>query len=155
MSPNEINLREIAIEHARSLGLAAVEVSSFEIEYKGFWIFRRPQWTLLQLKTDSGIVHATFRGNPGTFHSFILAPANKEVDLFPLWIAFPTFSSVTMGWRQGLGKDYFYNWHTWWDGLSKPRRRDYMVRYPEPLDSEREASAGGWKDFYKYFVSKS
>jgi len=65
-----------------------------------------------------------------------------------LWIAFPRYSSVTSGWRQGFGEPYKYEWHKWWNTLNKTEKQRYKDRFPEPTDEERSEMSGCWEGFY-------
>ena len=54
--------------------------------------------------------------------------------MLPLWAAYPTYCSVTIGWRMGCGEDYKYRWHAWYDSLSVDRKAQYKERYPAKDD---------------------
>jgi len=61
-----------------------------------------------------------------------------------LWAAYPTFNSVTMGWRQSYGEQYKYRWHSFYRGLSEDAKAEYRREYPPPTDEER-----CWQGFYE------
>jgi hypothetical protein len=60
-----------------------------------------------------------------------------ENNMIPPWEAFPTYERYTMGWRMGDGEDYFYDWHTFIEGLSNDyeTRLNYLISHrPAPLN---------------------
>ena len=144
----EERVSKLAVDYAHSVGLHIVEQPSIELEYAGFWVFRRARTANVTLQTDEGVVAASIWPDLSTLHSFILTPEGEDGVLLPLWIAFPRFDSVTLGWRQGTGEPYKYKWHEWWNSLSDARKRQYRLRFPEPTDAERGEWTGGWEGFY-------
>ncbi len=34
--------------------------------------------------------------------------------MVPLWAAYPSYDSMTIGWRMGSGEVYKYRWHYWY-----------------------------------------
>ena len=71
-------------------------------------------------------------------------PSDSRYHMLPLWAAFPTFNSVTIGWRMGYGEVYKYRWHDWYDQLPDEKRSEYKKRFPPPEDEEL-----CWYDFYE------
>jgi len=79
---------------------------------------------------------------------FEFAPNNNAYNMLPLWAAFPTYNSVTSGWRQGYGEVYKYRWHNWYCQLSDEKRSEYQQRFPPPKDEELY-----WADFYELIAN--
>ena len=78
----------------------------------------------------------------GNIHRFEFIPGDSGTPLLPLWAAFPSFCSVTIGWRMSFGESYRYHWHEWYGRLGQAERVEYQRRFPVPVDEE-----GGWADF--------
>gem|GEM_PF-6435954 len=146
------SIKQIVIDYARSLSIQVEESISVEFEYFGFWILRRATSANVTAVADEGTIEANIWPNLSTLHSCILKPNDEAGLLLPLWIAFPRFSSVTSGWRQGTGEPYKYEWHQWWNTLSQSTKQDYRIRFPEPTDEEREEWKGGWEGFYDHIA---
>ena len=64
---------------------------------------------------------------------------NTTVELEPPWVVFD-YPPGSLGWRMGLGENYYNAWIKWWDNLWPQERRDaYAAKYPEPEQ---------WSGFY-------
>ena len=63
--------------------------------------------------------------------------------MLPLWLVYPNYTSLTMGWRQGGGEGYKLRWHAWWRSLDADAKRAYRISYPEPAVPEL-----CWSGFY-------
>lgn len=148
MTQIELEAEKLSVDYAQGLGLDVAETVSINVEYEGFWIFRRAIWARIVLETDAGTAESTISINPHSVHSFILEHRNDR-ELLPLWIAFPRFNSVTIGWRQGTGEPYKYRWHDWWRTLSETQKQQYKLKFPEPTDEDRGEWYGGWENFYE------
>ncbi|NES83356.1 MAG: hypothetical protein F6K10_19215 [Moorea sp. SIO2B7] len=81
---------------------------------------------------------------PDRITRFEFMPSDSTHFMLPLWAAYPTYDSVTSGWRQGYGEVYKYRWHDWYDKLSDEKRTEYRERFPPPKDEEL-----CWADFYE------
>lgn len=69
-------------------------------------------------------------------------PLSGKGHMAPLWAAYPSFDSVTIGWRMGSGEDYKYRWHDWYRSLADEDRAEYKKRFPPP-------EYGAWPGFYE------
>ena len=145
-SKSEIKAIKIAAGFARNLSFGDATVTSVSLEHEGLWIFQRAKTAYVEMETYAGIAELVINIRSQTCSSFELKPDHAE--LLPLWAAFPDYSSVTSGWRQGFGEHYMCIWHRWWSTITDAEKRDYRVRFPEPTDAERIATAGGWAAFY-------
>jgi hypothetical protein len=97
-----------------------------------------------------------FNVDTGDGEAFVgVDPITEKVDWFeyhpkerkfllPLWVAYPTYTSVTAGWRQGYGEVYSYKWHSYYRSLSDDEKAKYKQTFPPPDDEER-----CWQGFYE------
>lgn len=83
----------------------------------------------------------------GTVTSFELDPAGPDHWMVPLWGAYPTYTSVSAGWRQGGGERYYALWFHWFWTLPRPEQQAYQERYPPPEHFV-------WPDFWDFVGSK-
>ena len=111
--------------------------------YRAWWYFGYRDFQFLA-DTGDGQAEAWVSRFYGGVATFDYRPSDPNAFMLPLWAAFPQYTSVTMGWRQGEGEDYKYRWHAFYRGLTDEGRRAYQARFPEPTDEER-----AWKDYYK------
>jgi hypothetical protein len=102
---------------------------------------RVTSYTLTYLISDAIIVATVWRRD-SSIYSFELYPLFSGGYMLPLWLAYPKFNSMTIGWRMGSGEHYKYRWHRWYRGLSGEQRADYKLKYPPPDD-------GAWGGFYE------
>ncbi|MCM8531865.1 MAG: hypothetical protein NE330_11940 [Lentisphaeraceae bacterium] len=79
---------------------------------------------------------------------FEFHPSSNDKDMLPLWIAYPSYNSVTIGWRMGTGELYREKWTTWFLSLPNGTRQTFIEKYPLPEDKEL-----GWEDFYTNLIS--
>lgn len=103
--------------------------------------------------TGDGRVVVSIDGENGTVNRFEYYPNDPKVFLLPLWAAYPTYTSVTTGWRQSEGEQYKYRWHSFYRGLSNEAQAEYRRKYSPPTDEER-----CWKGFYElidFLVSRA
>jgi hypothetical protein len=78
----------------------------------------------------------------GLNRAFLLETAtlNQAGAVPPPWRAFPTYSPVTMGWRQGNGEYWMMRvWQPFWSGLSPTERSQYLDRWEAPTE---------WREWY-------
>ncbi|WP_218920857.1 hypothetical protein [Melittangium boletus] len=60
---------------------------------------------------------------------------NQIGEVPPPWRAFPGYSPVTSGWRQGNGEYWMrHAWDPFWQRLSAEDRADYLQRWDVPLE---------------------
>lgn len=50
----------------------------------------------------------------------------------PLWIAYPSISRGSIGWRMGSGEYYRYRFWDWFEKLSESDKQEYISLFPEP-----------------------
>lgn len=74
---------------------------------------------------------------------FEFNPIQSNLDLLPLWVAYPTYNSSTMGWRMSSGEVYREKWTNWFLSLSNESQLSYIQKYPEPEEDDL-----GWAGFY-------
>jgi ribA/ribD-fused uncharacterized protein len=60
-------------------------------------------------------------------HVFSLA-----TPMAPPWLAFPSISRYSIGWRMGAGESYRYDFWDWYHGLSAEHQSAFRANYPEP-----------------------
>lgn len=61
------------------------------------------------------------------------AKLNQAGEVLPPWRAFPDYSTVSGGWRQGNGEYWMMRaWHPFWSGLPEPERARYLERWAAP-----------------------
>ena len=53
----------------------------------------------------------------------------SKLDMLPPWLAYPGYSSTTIGWRQGTGELYKRTWSSWYTKLGANERQAYIDRY--------------------------
>lgn len=68
---------------------------------------------------------------PWAFH---FPPLDSDVDMLPLWAAYPTVSAFDINWRMGMGEDYKIQWWEWLDALEPDELEEYKARFPPPDD---------------------
>src|SRR5262245_26992493 len=110
---------------------------------RAWWCFS-VEWYSFTIDTGDGRVDASIHVESGTVNRFEYYPADPKAFLLPLWAAYPTYTSVTMGWRQSYGEQYKYAWHSFYRGLSEEAKAEYRRKYPPPIDEER-----CWQGFYE------
>ena len=55
-----------------------------------------------------------------------------ESDLPPPWIKYPHIARFDIGWRMGMGENYYNAFYKWFSGISSDERKNYVDRFPEP-----------------------
>ncbi len=59
--------------------------------------------------------------------------------MVPPWVKYPNLPKASMGWRMGLGEEYWGQFQSWWWRQLRETRKKVRVTYPEPQE---------WADFY-------
>ena len=75
---------------------------------------------------------------------FDFRPKRSDLLMLPLWVAYPTYSAATIGWRMGGGEDYRYAWWKWYDQQPATTRAEYQRLFPVPID-ERSWNLWFWE----------
>ena len=134
----------VARDHAGSHGLPWGEGSRIYQEQKP-GIFRKPLVWQVRSESVTGELHITVDDRRATVSScrFIPFPRDENGWLLPLWVVFPDYNSVTIGWRMGPGEPYKYRWHGWWRTLTNEQKAAYKAKYPEPTAADL-----AWDDWY-------
>ena len=73
-------------------------------------------------------------------------PLFASESMIPPWAAYPSYSSVTSGWRQGSGDGYLAHWIKWLRNCHPEERSLYLSRFPAPNDDRL------WHDWYASVV---
>jgi hypothetical protein len=100
----------------------------------------------LAVDAGDGVTHATVDARAAAVRSFEHYPEGENGFLPPLWAAFPTYSPLATGGRQGNGEVYNDRWYWFYRNLSDGQRADYRRRFPPPDDDR------GWQGFYEHFA---
>ena len=108
------------------------------------WWYFSVEWYSFTIDTGDGRADASIHVESGTVNRFEYYPTDPKAFLLPLWAAYPTYHSVTMGWRQSYGEQHKYRWHSFYRGLSEEAKAEYRRKYPPPTDEER-----CWQGFYE------
>ena len=114
----------------------------------GRWRLFAFRWYGFTVHTGNGIAVADVVWPGYSVKRFEFYPMDGTSLMFPLWIAYPTFNSVTIGWRMGAGEAYKYRWHGWYRSLSEDRKAEYKEHFPPP---ER----GAWSGFYEEVAARA
>ena len=70
---------------------------------------------------------------------------NGEGQMKPPWQAYPTYSRYSLGWRMGVGEDYWVQFWDWFScALSDEQRAAFIADYPEP---------DGWEGCYQRMLA--
>jgi len=93
------------------------------------------------IHSEHGIVVADVDFPEYSVSMFEFYPTDGKSYMLPLWLAYPSYSSVTIGWRMGSGEQYRIRWHYWFAGLCEADQANYRHRFPAP-------EKGHWTDFY-------
>lgn len=136
---------EIAKSYAEDWGVPWIEIKKCKPPGK-WWYLWTDQDARFEFEVDTGDGEAFVHVDPHTpeVSLFEYHPQERKF-LLPLWAAYPTYTSVTIGWRMGYGENYRYAWHTFYASLSETEKMQYKQKYPPPADEDR-----CWQDFYKY-----
>lgn len=59
--------------------------------------------------------------------------------MVPPWIKFPNIPLGSIGWRMGVGEDYWFRFRSWWFRQIRAKRVAVKTKYPEPRE---------WLGFY-------
>ena len=124
-------------------------VSHSEDWKKRVWWFFYVEWYTFKIDTGDGEAVATIYSRAARVNSFEYYPRDERAFLLPLWAAYPRFTSVTVGWRQGSGERYKYRWHAFYRKLSEHAKAEYRRRFQPPDDEER-----CWHGFYELTSDK-
>lgn len=136
---------ELARSHAAEWGVPWQEVLSSGTERGFLYLF--VAWYSFTVDTGNGRAIAVIRASTRSLYRFEFYPNDPRGFLLPLWAAFPLFSSVTSGWRQGSGEPYKYRWHSFYRGLTLSEKEEYRKRFPPPDDR-------GWQGFYEFIADR-
>jgi len=110
-------------------------------EYRSWGIFLRA--VKFHFLTNEGVGRMVLKASGELVFFEHYVTEGSEGTMIPLWLAYPGYSSVTSGWRQGEGENYRRCWSSWYEALSDEQKASYQERFEAP-DDER-----GWVDFYK------
>ena len=138
----ETDAINLAKAHAAKWSVPWLKILKTEKERP--WWFFLVQWYTFTIDTGDGEAIATVRSITAAVNRFEYYPSQEKGFLLPLWAAFPTYNSVTCGWRQGYGEPYKYRWHSFYRGLTEDEKAEYRRKYPPPDDADR-----CWKGFYE------
>src|ERR1700757_1550579 len=94
------------------------------VKDRAWWYFS-VEWYSFTIDTGDGRVDASIHVESGTVNRFEYYPSDPQAFLLPLWAAYPTYTSVFMGWRQSYGEQYKCRWHSFYRGLSKEAKAEY------------------------------
>ena len=61
----------------------------------------------------------------------------------PPWVFDPDLPRGSIGWRMGDGQDDLAKWQRMFIALSPDLKREYMNRYPAPVE---------WESMYQYLI---
>lgn len=130
-------------------------VHSYAASYGVPWVGVAQKWTTrawwyfhvlaYHFDIDTGGVGnalATVDTRRKAVQSFLFQPKGPDRFWLPLWVAFPFYDSVTIGWRMGDGERYRVDWCNWFNSINADRQNDYKQRFPEP-------NRDGWLGFYE------
>jgi hypothetical protein len=140
MSENEA----IGLAKAHAAAWAVPWLRVLKTQKTRTWWFFGVEWYSFIVDAGDGRVEASIRVENGTVNRFEYYPNDPQAFLLPLWAAYPTYNSVTTGWRQSYGEQYKYRWHSFYRGLSNEAKTEYRRKYPPPTDEER-----CWQGFYE------
>jgi len=138
-----------------ALNLAKAHAAAWEVPWRqvletlkekngGVWWFGKVVWYTFVIDTGDGKAIVSNHSESGSVTRFEYCPSDPKGLLLPLWAAYPTYTSVSAGWRQAYGEQYRYKWHTFFQELAENVRADYRRKFPVPADEER-----GWQGFYE------
>ncbi len=113
------------------------------------WWFFSIRWYTFTIDTGDGEAIASVYGPTATVNRFEYYPSAPDGFLLPLWVAFPGYTSVTCGWRQGYGESYKYRWHSFYRSLTEAKKAEYRLRFPPPVDKDL-----CWQGFYENVADK-
>jgi hypothetical protein len=65
---------------------------------------------------------------------------DSEGLMVPPWIKFPNIPLGSIGWRMGVGEDYWYRFRNWYHKQIQETQKILCIKYPEP---------DGWTHFYQ------
>lgn len=125
------------------------QTSNHSGESQGWWPRFRVNFYTFTILVPDAVVISSVRGKSYNIHRFEVYPMFAKGFLLPLWLAYPEFTSVTIGWRMGSGESYKYRWHYWYRGLSDDQRAEYKAKFPPPDDDDR-----AWRGFYEDIADK-
>jgi len=117
------------------------------VKAREWWYFTISAYTI---EVDTGDGYASLvacRHYPDGIWRCEYYPTDPSAFWLPLWAAYPTFSSVTIGWRMAECEEYKYKWNAWYHNLSGATRAEYQRKFPPPEDEER-----AWKGFYEWIA---
>ena len=132
---------ELAKAHADTWGVPWVQIKKIKKD-RDWWYFS-VAWYNFEIDTGDGEAFAIIDSQTATVNRFEYYPREKKF-LLPLWAAYPTYNSVTSGWRQGYGEEYKYEWHSFYQSMSEDDRAEYKRKFPPPDDEEL-----CWHGFYE------
>ncbi|PCJ51326.1 MAG: hypothetical protein COA79_26575 [Planctomycetota bacterium] len=124
----------------------SVKVETLEVfERTPLWYFPfKTSAYFFSFKNDFGEGEVIVSTSKYTVTMFSFIPFNLEVEMLPLWVAFPQFNFLTSGWRQSYGESYSIRWHEFFDDLPLSKKEEYAKQYKPPIDPDL-----GWGSFYE------
>jgi hypothetical protein len=144
---------ESAQKYAGSLGIPwddhGCQTSDHSGEWRGWWPRYRVDFYTFTILVPDAVVISSVRGESYSIHRFEVYPLFAKGVMLPLWLAYPEFNSVTIGWRMGSGEFYKYRWHYWYRSLSDEQRTEYKKKFPPPNDDDR-----AWAGFYEVIADE-
>src|SRR5262249_23678247 len=96
-----------------------------KIEKKRSWWYLTVREYSLTIDTGGGNALAVIDCPTAAIVRFECFPSDPKEILLPFWAPFPTYSSVSSGWRQGCGEPYKYRWHSFYRSLSAEEKAKY------------------------------
>jgi hypothetical protein len=135
----EAEALEAARRYADEHGVPWVEVAL--VQKTRAWYFKVLAYHFDIDTGGQGVAWATVNTQLGVVW-FEFRPTDPDRFWLPPWAAYPLYNSVTTGWRQGNGEQYWIDWHDWYAALPQDRKAAYRERFPEP---DRD----GWPGFYE------
>lgn len=108
----------------------------------GRWRLFSFRWYNFTAHAGNGIVVSGVAWPSYCVRRFEFYPVDGKSFMLPLWVAYPAFNSVTIGWRMGTGEAYKCRWHDWYRRLSEEKKVEYRKQFPPPGE-------GAWQGFYE------
>ena len=138
---------DAAKAYAAKVGLSVAEVLATG-HSPSRWLFVKFRWYSLTAHTGNGIAVVNVAWPGCSVERFEFYPTDGKSPMLPLWLAYPTFNSLTIGWRMGSGENYKHRWHQWYRGLTDEQRTGYKDRFPPPQEDS-------WSGFYEEIAERA
>jgi hypothetical protein len=143
----KIHAINLATEYAIQCNIPWVRILGTE-RSRAWWYVTVMCYTFT-VDTGDGTVIASVCTSTAKVVRFEYTPNDQKAWLLPLWVAYPTYNSMTSGWRQGYGEPYKYRWHAFYRSLSDEEKCKYRQTYSPPNDKER-----CWQGFYEFIADQ-